>query len=221
MFFLAFFLLIHSVFAQIDWQEFKMGSSAKKWKDKAKNVSNPNLPEEERYILNEKVNFYGLQAQETELYFFYDRLYRVEMKFPLNANQNVQEIIEKNNLRGKFYVNVGYDGTVKVSYTDYSQKEFRASDLLRPPAIYVILVIIAAFVVWWSLMWLWVSYCPRCRSFAMKHIKREMQSRYRDNPDQSVVESIFSPSLQSYTVNKDHYKCKNCGYTKTYKSKKK
>ena len=233
-------LLMNASFAQIDWQELKMGSSAKNWENKLTNISNPNSWEETAFVLNEKHSFFGLESEKVELSFYNDRLYGWKMLFDAKHWNSLRDI-----LTSKIDANGKIDETKKEGYwygegakkqfavftsnnqmtlyfTDQDPKEFHWQDLFSGSLLYVFGGIVGGVALWYLVAWLWVSYCPQCHSFTMEHIKRESKTRFRQDPNKNLVEDIFSSDPgEMYLKTKDYYKCKKCGHESSYKGKSK
>jgi len=237
---LALFFLIHPIFAQMDWQNLQMGSSAKKWQGKLSDISNPNALDEKKFTLNEAVSFYGLETKKVELSFYNDRLFAIRMEFPMEAWQSLKETLtSKIDANGKVdegkkegywysggsqkqFATFASSNVIILSYTDNTQKDFHWQDLLSGSLLYVIVGIVGGVSLWYLIAWLWVSYCPQCRSLSMEFVGRETQSRFRQDPNKNLVEAILSNDPgEQYFKTHDHYKCKKCGYKRAYKGKSK
>ncbi|MFN3316346.1 MAG: hypothetical protein ACK40K_06010 [Raineya sp.] len=239
-FLFVFFTLIFPSLAQIDWQNLEMGSSAKKWQGKLTDISNPNSLDEKEFELSEQINFFGLKSGKNKLSYYNDRLFAIRMEFPANEWENLKTTLtSKIDANGKIYEDKkeGYwyydnskkqfavftqNNTMSLHYTDNTQKDFHWKDLFSGSLFYVLVIIVGGVSLWYLIAWLWVSYCPQCRSLSMEFIGREAQTRFRQDPNQSLVDAIFSNDPgEMYFKTYDHYKCKKCGYKRVYKGKSK
>lgn len=235
-FFFAFGLLLASpAFAQIDWQNLKTGSSTKNWENKLTNISNPNSWDETAFILNEKHSFFGLESEKVELFFYKDRLYRWIMFFDARHWDSLRDVltskidangkVDENKKEGYWYVEGAKkrfsvftsDNQMTLYFTDEDPKEFHWKDLFRGSLFYVIITIVGGVILYVVLAWLWVSFCPKCKSLTMEHIRRDTQSKII-NTGTFTDELLGGGSVKTRFKNKDTYRCKKCGYKNIYKS---
>jgi hypothetical protein len=221
-------------YAQIDWKSLEMGSSPKKWQGKLTDISNPNTLDEKTFTLNEEVDFYGLKSKKVDLGFYNDRLFTITFTFAPNEWDKLKEILQnKIDPNGKINESKkeGYwykekaqfavfasNNETKLYYTDNSQKDFHWKDLFQGTVFYVLITIIGLAVLWFVLAWLWTSYCPKCRSFAMEHIKRNVQTR-TINTGTLVEQMLGSGEVEMRFKYVDYYRCKKCGHETKYKYK--
>lgn len=235
---LFWFFFISSIgFSQTDWQALQMGSSVKKWQNKPlTDISNPNSLEETAFVLNEKVSFFGLESEKVELFFYNDRLFswRIflnatdwdKLKEALKTHIDANGKIDEKKKEGYWYYGDSkrqfavftHDNQMTVYYTDSQQKEFHWQDLFKGTLFYVLLTIFLGIALYLFIAWLWVSYCPKCRSFSMQHVKRETQTK-AINTGTLLEQTLGGGAIEMRFKHKDTYRCKKCGYEKTYKSK--
>ncbi|WP_448530498.1 hypothetical protein [Raineya sp.] len=225
-----------TTFAQTDWQELKMGSSPKKWQGKLTDISNPNSLDEKIFLLNEEIDFYGLKSLKVELSFYNNRLFSIKLFFSAQDWEKLKDILTKNidaqgeiddnrkegywykgNHKNQFAV-FTLNNEMTLSYTDYEQKDFHWKDLFQGTVLYVLLTIVGLFFVWFGVAWLWTSYCPKCRSFTMEHVKRDTRTR-AVNTGTFVEQMLGSGNVEMRFKYVDYYRCKKCGYETKYKYK--
>lgn len=232
---ILFLLLVSPIFAQTDWQTLQMGSSAKKWQGKLTDISNPNSLDETAFVLNEEIDFYGIKAQKAKLGFYNDRLFTIRFVFAADKWNELKEILtSKIDSQGKVYEDKkeGYwykdkaqfavftsDNETTLYYTDESQKDFHWRDLFQGTMFYVFITIIGLVVSWFVLVWLWTSYCPKCRSLTMEHIRRDTRTT-TINTGTFTEQILGGGNVEMRFRHTDIYRCKKCGYETKYKSKK-
>ena len=236
-FFLILCLLAASpIFAQTDWQELQMGSSAKKWQGKLSDISNPNALDEKTFLLNEQIDFYGIKAKKAELVFYNDRLFSIRFVFPSDEWEQLKEIlqskidpngkIDESKKEGYWYKEQAQfavfasNNETKLYYTDNGQKDFHWKDLFQGSMFYVFITIIGLVVSWFVLAWLWTSYCPNCRTLTMEHIRRDTHST-TINTGTFTEQLLGGGNVEMRFKHRDTYRCKKCGYESKYKSKSK
>jgi len=214
-----------------------MGSSVKKWQDKQlTDISNPNDLDEKAFLLNEKVIFFGLESKKAELFFYKDRLFSWKIFLDATHWDKLKEVlktqidangkIDENKKEGYWYYGDSKkqfavftsNNQITVYYTDSHQKDFHWQDLFKGILLYVFLIIGLGIPLYLFLAWLWVSYCPKCHSLSMEHIKRDTKSK-TINTGSLLEQTLGGGTIKIRFKHKDTYRCKKCGHENNYKSK--
>ncbi len=180
--FLCFISFIYA--ADLPLDGYRYGAKRQDFKQAMKDISNPESWEETKFELLEKRSVLGSLSSRTELVFWNERLYTVNLSLPpedwgkleqaLNARYGAPSSMDTVSKMGiwmkdketvSMYVSLD---RIVLGFSDESQKEFHFGDLFHGVLLYIILSIVGLFVLNWLFAWLITDYCKRCKSFSMK-----------------------------------------------------
>jgi len=177
-----------------------------------------------------------LESPKAELYFYNDRLYGWKLFLNTQDWPRLKEILYQNiDARGQVDESKkeGYwyaEGTQRqfavftssnqmtLYFTDQAPRDFHWQDLWQGALGYVMLCVIGGIGLYLLLAWLWLSYCPRCKSLSMVHQRRDTQSR-TINTGTLMEQALGGGNIKTRFKHRDFYRCKHCGYERKYKSK--
>ncbi|MBL8924440.1 MAG: hypothetical protein JNJ54_36665 [Myxococcaceae bacterium] len=180
---------------------------------------------EETKLARTDVAFLGVPATRAEYVFWRHRLSEVSFQV---RGEKFDEVVaaatkalgeplrsegqlgarERSWRAGPAFVHVAErEGRVEVVCSDRTQLELTWRDVLEPPMLAAIGTVIGLFVLLFAVVSLVTSWCPKCRSFAMKDAGRAIDSYTDVSP---------SPLSVDYRANVSfRYRCAKCGHQRT------
>lgn len=201
---------------------FEMGKPVDQWKQFTTDISNPESWEETKFKYNQLVTYKGFSSQNTEITFWNNRLYAISLTLDKDHWKDLKSIFDKeygkawteDTTSGKIWIQWGeeknrvwlhefYDKII-VEFSDETQKEFHASDLLHGILFYIIITIIGLFIVYYTIAWLLTSWCKGCKTFNMK-----LQPGVEISNAKDYSTDFFTKNIQHDRTYK--YKCSKCG----------
>lgn len=225
-FFLLQFIICGLLFSAVQPPHgFEMGVAPEAISKEMKDVSNKESWEETRFVPPSPATVFGVNAIKSELAFWKNRLYRVELTLPLDSWLVVKDSLNKiygpawsldttsaeksgswgETKNGVSVFQLNSTGTVVV-FADEEQKAFRFSDLFQGVLLYIIIAIAGLLVLNLLLGWLVTSRCKKCGSFAMKYQQVEL-SGLKDQSSELLTTSMHHDVTYAF-------KCSKCGHSR-------